>query len=131
MIKVCSKCKVEKPLNEFYRHKKQKDGRQPRCKACYYNPKQQASSNLKAKYGITLEDYDCMLEDQVGCCSICGTDEPGGGKGRFNVDHNHSTGKVRGLLCSSCNTGLGRFKDSPALLEAAKEYLLEEGYYGA
>ncbi len=129
--KICSKCDTEKPITEFYRHKQQKDGRQTRCKSCYYDPKKQASRNLKTKYGITLEDYDRMLEDQGGCCKVCGTDEPGGGKsGRFHVDHNHSTGKVRGLLCNGCNIGLGGLKDSPEVLAKALTYLLEQGHYG-
>ena len=84
---------------------------------------------LKYLYGISLHDYDRLLEKQNGRCKICGTTHPGG-KGRFHVDHNHDTGKVRGLLCNSCNTGLGRFKDSPTLLLSAHHYLLSEGHYG-
>ena len=138
MIKVCSKCGTEKPLEDFYRNVARRGGRSYQCKECElsakkerYSPEENANIKLKSNYGITLEDYDRMLEDQGGCCKVCGTSEPGSGKGRFAVDHNHNTGKIRGLLCSHCNTGLGKFKDSPDLLEAAKEYLLEEGYYGA
>ena len=128
--KQCTKCHIEKPINEFYKHKQQKDGRQPRCKVCYYKPKEQASRNLKSRYGISLEDYDRMLEDQGGCCKVCGTDDPGGGRGRFQVDHNHTTGKVRGLLCIGCNTGLGSFKDSVEVLSKAITYLVDKGSYG-
>ena len=129
MSKVCTKCKVEKPLDEFYRNKKQKDGRRARCKECYYAPEQEAARNLKARYGITLAEYDTMLEQQGGCCKVCGTADSGG-KGRFHVDHNHTTGKVRGLLCNGCNIGIGHLKDSPDVLLKAAAYLLEQGYYG-
>ena len=81
--------------------------------------------DLKRRYGITIEEYDQMLEDQGHRCKICRTDEPGG-KGRFHLDHCHSTGKIRGLLCSSCNHGLGHFKDNVLLLEQAIRYLNEE-----
>ena len=129
MSKVCTKCKVEKPLDEFYRNKKQKDGRRASCKECYYSPEQEAARNLKARYGITLAEYDTMLEQQGGCCKVCRTTDSGG-KGRFHVDHNHTTGKVRGLLCSGCNKGLGHLQDSPDVLLKALAYLLEQGHYG-
>lgn len=60
---------------------------------------------LKRKYGITLAEYDQMLEEQHGVCAICGGADPSGR--RLAVDHDHETGKVRGLLCTSCNTRLG------------------------
>lgn len=77
---------------------------------------------LRANYGITLEDYEAMLEKQGGTCAICESSIPGG-NGAFSVDHCHSTGKVRGLLCRLCNSGLGHFRDSPGLLYRAVEYL--------
>lgn len=80
------------------------------------------NSNLQRNYGITLEDYDDMLLDQKGVCAICGTDDPKG-KGRFHVDHCHTTGKVRGLLCHHCNVGLGHFEDNIERLLDAIEYL--------
>jgi hypothetical protein len=137
MIKVCSKCKVEKPLEEFHKHKATKDGRQSYCKKCSslrgkeaYNSEEMAEYHLNRRYGITLEDYDNLLLSQGGGCAICGSDDSGG-RGRFSIDHNHETGEVRGLLCGPCNRGLGYFKDSPDVLESAKEYLLERGNYGA
>jgi hypothetical protein len=86
---------------------------------------------LKHKYGMTLEDYDRLLESQDGACAICGITEPDRGCGRFHVDHDHaccpsaeSCGKcVRGLLCGNCNVGLAQFRDSPAALLKAIEYL--------
>lgn len=77
-------------------------------------------SILKNKYNLTWEEYEEMFEEQNGVCAICkGTEE-----GRMlAVDHNHTTGEVRGLLCGSCNRALGLFKDDPKLLEIAKEYV--------
>lgn len=81
------------------------------------------------RHGITLQEYDTLLLIQEGRCAICGTDTPGG-RGGFHVDHNHDTGGVRGLLCYSCNVSLGGFKDSPAILARAIEYLTDNGHYG-
>lgn len=80
------------------------------------------AARLMAEYGITQEDYDRMHADQGGQCAICG----GPGLGRFgtlHVDHCHTTGAVRGLLCDNCNMALGQFKDAPALLRRAADYL--------
>lgn len=77
---------------------------------------------LKKNYGITLEDYYNMLEKQQGECAICGTKEPDG-RGRLHVDHCHTTEKVRGLLCFTCNIMLGKAKDSIKILKSAIEYL--------
>jgi len=137
MSKVCTKCEVEKPLDSFNKRKDSKDGLQYFCKECKevlhketYCPDKAANLHLKRTYGITLAEYDTMLEQQEGCCKVCGTDEPGGGNGRFSVDHNHATGEVRGLLCNGCNLGIGHLQDSPAVLLKAAAYLLEQGYYG-
>jgi hypothetical protein len=81
--------------------------------------------DLKRRYGITVEEYDAMLEQQGNRCAICRTDKPGG-KGRFHVDHDHQTGEVRGLLCNNCNRALGHFKDNVLILEQAIRYLNEE-----
>lgn len=75
--------------------------------------------NMVNRYGITATDYAKMLVAQQGCCKICGKDT----LERLNIDHNHITGKVRGLLCRLCNMGIGHFVDSPALLRKAAEYL--------
>lgn len=77
-------------------------------------------SALARKFGMTLEDYDAMLERQQGACAICGITSDK----TFHVDHCHTTGKIRGLLCSNCNTALGLFKDSIELLDKAKLYLV-------
>jgi hypothetical protein len=78
------------------------------------------SATLRGKYGITLEEYDRLLEAQGGICAICGT-QPG--KRRLCVDHNHSTGLVRGLLCFRCNYGLPWFRESQKNLTAAAAYV--------
>ena len=74
----------------------------------------------KTKYGITIEEYKKMLKKQNGKCAICGEESKGG---RLAVDHNHSTNKVRSLLCYHCNWGIGHFKENLDLLEKAIEYL--------
>lgn len=77
-------------------------------------------ANLKIKYGLTVEEHSAILASQDGQCAIC-WNEPA-----THTDHDHSTGRVRGLLCSKCNLGLGLFGDDPARLEAASLYLKEE-----
>jgi hypothetical protein len=81
-------------------------------------------SELKSKYGLSQEQYDAMLVTQGGQCALCRADAPGG-KGSWHVDHCHTTGRVRGLLCHHCNLGLGNFRDNPVVLAAAIEYLKE------
>lgn len=84
------------------------------------------SSKLKYAYGITLSDYNAMLNAQGGVCAIC--KQPCKTRRRLAVDHNHVTGKVRGLLCNACNNELGRFVDSSEILKAALDYINEENY---
>ena len=81
--------------------------------------------NIHWRYGLTREQYDAMLADQHGLCAICGCPPTGTVKDRhLHVDHLHGTRTVRGLLCLGCNHLIGKAKDSPALLDAAKAYLL-------
>jgi hypothetical protein len=77
---------------------------------------------FRKQYGITLEDYERMLDEQGGVCAICGLASP---DKPLCVDHNHQSGAVRGLLCNPCNTILGRWRDSPEVAERAKQYLLK------
>lgn len=84
------------------------------------------SNELVRKYGLTLERYVAMLDEQKGCCAICNHPETlikNGTLAALAVDHDHTTGKVRALLCNHCNNGLGKFKDDPKLLQAAIAYL--------
>lgn len=80
--------------------------------------------DLKRHYGISIEGYELLLEDQDFCCAVC--------KGRITsdsacVDHDHITKQVRGLLCSSCNLGLGHLKDDYEVVLAAANYLIQTG----
>ncbi len=80
-------------------------------------------SMLKAKYNISIEDYDNLVKLQDGKCKICKTTKyPGKGK-CLHVDHDHQTGEIRGLLCTKCNLGLGHFEDNIEYLTKAIEYL--------
>lgn len=145
-FKVCRKCKEEKPLFDFNKHLTSKDCHRNECISCqkentlrhrekhgkrlraerrdWYrnNPEKVHDRHLQEKFGITREDYLMMLAKQEGKCKICGTSETGKAK-NFAVDHCHNTNKVRSLLCSTCNTGIGHLKDDPALLRAAANYL--------
>lgn len=84
---------------------------------------------IKKTYGISLEDYDKLLEKQAGVCVICGQLPKSNRKSnKLAIDHSHRTGKVRGLLCHRCNNGLGCYDDSIELLQKAVEYLKEREY---
>jgi len=89
--------------------------------------------SLLKKYGITPEEYDAMLLEQGGICAICKSDKPWGfvtepkrARDFFCVDHDHTTGEVRGLLCQPCNIGLGSFKEDTYIMSLAINYLERE-----
>ena len=141
-MKTCPRCKETKPYNEFYKAKERKDGYRSTCKACCFlqhrdwyrksstKRRQQTkdeirASNLKKKYGITIEEYEELVQAQNSTCAICGTDDPGRRLANWAIDHCHETGKVRGLLCHQCNMGLGSFKDNGYILVNAIKYLLK------
>ncbi|TXG80329.1 MAG: hypothetical protein E6R13_08355 [Spirochaetes bacterium] len=147
MNRICRTCKEEKALQEnYYKSKKSPGGYHTKCKACCkayhqeyhkqtYKPnprklkypylessysKEYARNNhLLIKYGITIEEYRKRLDDQDYKCKIC--EQPLGE--RLCVDHCHTSGKVRGLLCHKCNQGLSLFKDSVQALKNAITYL--------
>lgn len=79
------------------------------------------AGHLKRKYGITLDQYDEMLTAQGGCCAVCGR-EPRPDIA-LHVDHDHQTGRIRGILCFRCNNSLGDLDDDPVLLRKAAGYL--------
>lgn len=88
--------------------------------------------NLLRRYGLAPEDYDALLSEQQGRCAICGTSQPykkgvARDPGFWPVDHDHESGRRRGLLCASCNTGLALLGDSPDVLRAALAYLTRHG----
>lgn len=87
---------------------------------------------LRKRHGITLDEYNVMLARQNGRCGLCGdvehaVEQSNGLVRNLAVDHDHTTGATRSLLCSKCNLGLGLFEDDPVLLGKAIEYL---GKYG-
>ena len=103
------------------------------CLACKrengakYRNKNRKSISLKnrvRRYNISYEDFKFMWELQKGCCPICGVEFKN--EDSCRIDHDHATGKVRGLLCPACNTGIGLLKDSPDILIKASEYLNEQ-----
>ncbi len=118
--KCCTKCKQVKSLTNFHFHPTGRKFSAAHCIEC--DQERHKESYIRYNHGITLQDYDKILEEQGGKCKICGVETPGG-RGRFHIDHDHVTGKIRGLLCSSCNTGLGLFKDDANILIAAAHYL--------
>lgn len=118
--KVCSQCDQRKPFDGFHRKSESPDGRAGICIKC--KTEDRRSYHLNYAYGITEEHYFTLLDEQWGCCAICGSDDETIG-GHLHVDHNHHTGDVRGLLCSNCNTGLGLLQDNPDTLKSAIRYL--------
>lgn len=120
--KECTQCGESKVLSDFYRMKSAPDGHMYECKVC--NNKRNKKSALKYHFGISINDYNALFEKQEGCCAICGTHQSELSEA-LHVDHDHDNGWVRGLLCKTCNIGLGHFKDNPELLDKAAEYLLD------
>jgi len=94
-----------------------------RSREWYLNNKGRAKDTaLKKDYGITLDDWNRMFEAQNGCCAICGQHQSDLSR-TLCVDHNHETGKVRGLLCGTCNRSIGLLKDDKDILRSAISYL--------
>ena len=140
--KVCKSCGEDKPLSCYNKFSRSKDGLAYKCRDCrkaeYSEWRSSKSSdeikeinkrsNLKKTFGITLEEYNEMLDRQKGTCAICLQAETTVRQGEvqaLSVDHCHQTGKIRGLLCNSCNRALGKFKDSAENLIRAANYLKE------
>lgn len=125
----CRTCCEVKPIADFYRNGKRHFNLD--CKPCSIKKTReyqvshrdvQRASTLR-KYGITPNQFDVLFRKQDGKCAICGTEEPGGHRGVFQVDHDHITGRVRGLLCYKCNHMLGIANDNPNVLRRATDYL--------
>ena len=93
------------------------------------HPEKRWEIHLRRMYGISPDLYYAFLKRQNNCCAICFSDTPGRRR-KFAVDHNHKTGMIRGLLCTTCNNGLGYFKDSPKIMQRAVDYLEEKGHEG-
>jgi hypothetical protein len=115
--KICFRCSSNLPANHFIRNKTSKDGLNGWCRSCTKD------SALLAKYNLSLNEYNELLRKQDGRCAICSTSDPKGPTSQFCVDHCHKTGRVRGLLCNHCNTGLGKLGDTIESLKKAIRYL--------
>ena len=136
-MKTCPVCSVEKEENQYWKGQylciscqkdKQKNSWQSRT------PKKRLEQHLKYKYGVTHSEFMFQWEKQQGSCSICSIDLPDlmlyeGRKRGYAIDHNHETGKFRGILCLTCNTLLGMAKDSSEILKNAIQYLDKQGSY--
>lgn len=144
-MKRCTKCGETKPLADFSLSRK--DVYRSNCKTCQAasarawfrdnkerHKETRHAHQLRALYGITPDQYAEMLAAQGGVCAICGQDEPSahgrtGTKFRLCVDHDHVTGRVRGLLCQKCNRAIGLLNDDIGLLESAVDYLKKGSGY--
>ena len=118
--KVCSDCREPLPLEAFRCDRSRRDGHDHLCRECrtYYM--------LRWRYGISRERYEQLLVQQNGVCAICRAGETAKMYGKVTklaVDHCHSSGEIRGLLCANCNIILGRAQDSIETLRAAIKYL--------
>lgn len=133
--RTCTGCNITKPLKEYHKSKRDAMGVRSRCKLCIKSQcaeiykkdidtrrLKNRESHYRVQYKLTIEQVESMKIHQNFRCSICEKHETEF-KGIFRVDHNHETGKVRGLLCHNCNCGIGHLRDSIELLEKAKEYL--------
>ena len=125
--RTCNECGEFKTINNFSLEKdpKAKDGIaiRSKCKPCTEFIKYKSS--IKRRYSIDYDYYLELLEAQNNSCAICKDTLSGNSRtsGKLFVDHCHTTNKVRGLLCSRCNHGLGHFRDDQNLLQKAIEYL--------
>jgi hypothetical protein len=123
--KWCPDCERVLSLEDFVRTVRTKSGYHAYCKPCH-NARSRASRDkvggsrayhLSRRYGISAEEADMMLAAQGGLCAICRAAPA------VHVDHDHATDAVRELLCFNCNGGLGQFRDDPAVLRAAADYV--------
>jgi hypothetical protein len=123
----CRSCKSNLPTSNFPKNKSYKTGHATICKPCSalvaaeYR-KTNYNKVYAHKYGITEEHVEQLLK--LTYCEICGKQED---RRRLSIDHCHKTGEVRGMLCDSCNTGLGKFRDDRTILNKARNYLEKYG----
>lgn len=124
--KKCPDCGEHKPPEAFSRHPNTADRKQPYCKPCTKERQREIAIrlhgdtrhyHLKSRYGVTAREINEMSERQGGLCAICREDAAN------QVDHDHQTKEIRGLLCDGCNGGLGAFEDDPDLIQRAIDYL--------
>ena len=131
--KVCNKCKLSHPLDNYYKSSRIKSGKRGDCKFCVaktrkrwarrnYSPSKEKNKDLKRRYNISLSEYNELVRKQEGCCEICGVHESKLTRS-LHVDHNHKTGEIRGLLCLQCNKLLGYANDDVIYLLGCVDYL--------
>lgn len=127
MLRKCTECGLEahteQELDLFKPNKKSKHGRRNICKKCSFKVHQKPHK-LKKFYGITPEELKEMFDKQKGCCKVCGKHQTELDT-NLCVDHCHTTGKVRGLLCKNCNLMLGHALDNQDILLKGILYLKE------
>lgn len=145
--KICTKCSEEKDINQFGKDKRHLDGHTSWCRICvnsynnarhhstksFYkkdyssNPNKYTNKRLIAQYGITLEQYNSMLVDQNNSCAVCNRSETALDKNgklkALSVDHCHDTGKIRGLLCDSCNRAEGFLQSNVDIIRKLADYV--------
>jgi len=109
-----------KEINKLSKEKRKEYYSSPERKFKYRN------LELKRAFGITHKEYEQLLSKQNGVCGICKRYKIAKNKFHMTIDHSHKNGEIRGILCSSCNTGLGLFEDNVDFLENAKKYLKGE-----
>ena len=139
-MKECNKCLKILPIESFGKHKKGKDGIYATCRPCCNhmksiwkaeqyknNPNFHRDRNFKDRYGISLQERDQLAVDQDHRCKICLTHESNVSRSVLFVDHCHTSGEVRGLLCDGCNKGIGHLKDNPTAIKAALAYITNNG----
>ena len=123
LVYICKKC--DKLKSDAYRKKHKEKIAEKKKRYYQLNKDKIRSLQLLKHYGIDSEEYDTILHSQHGVCAICKKPETHKLHGKIamlSVDHNHDTGKIRGLLCNTCNRALGLFRDDVKLLKAAAIY---------
>ena len=127
--KLCSRCQQFLPLDAFGRNRSRANGRATYCRPCTAayihawnrrNGERNHTKWIRRTHNISKQEYDALLERQAGVCAICGARPT---RRRLEIDHNHDTGEIRGLLCWDCNIGLGTFRDDARRLRRAADYL--------
>ncbi|MFJ4787907.1 endonuclease VII domain-containing protein [Streptomyces sp. NPDC088794] len=113
--KRCPQCEAVKPHADWERNRSSADGWSSYCREC--RAERNRISYFKRKYGLAPAELDALIADQLGICCIC-LAAPA-----EHVDHCHQTGRVRGVLCFSCNAALGQFKDRPDAIRRAAAYV--------
>jgi len=113
--KVCGRTQPEVSFN----------GYRKMCNACSYraNKTMYRESNLRRNYGIDLAEFERIFDLQSRCCAICKSSTSNGRSDKFHVDHDHETGKVRGVLCRGCNLAIGHLKENSTSARDLADYL--------